>query len=101
VTIPIVEASPTEQTTVLVAPPLASTSVLPILAEEEPPEAAPVRWLTPARLAALVIGALVIVIVAISVSGSGGSLTVPPKPSYPSVSGQLGTDLRQLEGTLP
>jgi serine/threonine protein kinase len=78
VTIQIVEASPTEQTTVLMAPPLASTSVLPILAEEEPPEAAPVRWLTPARLAALVICALVIVIVAISVSGSGGSLTVPP-----------------------
>jgi serine/threonine protein kinase len=98
-TFPTATVSPTQQTSVLSVAPPASTSVLPVPADDDWSVPRPRRWLTPARVAAM-IAAVLVVIIAISVSG-GSSFPVPPKPAFPSVSGQLGSDLRQLEGTLP
>ncbi len=96
-----------------------ATTVLPIAADSRPspvpdgpgtrllPTAAPsrpsrLRRLGPAALTwltglAVLATAAVIVAVIIIAQRSGSAVTRPPTPAYPSVPGQLGTDLRQLQ----
>jgi serine/threonine protein kinase len=54
------------------------------------------------RLLALAAGiAVALIVIAIVALSGGGSTTTPPKPAYPTVSGQLGADLTKLEGAVP
>jgi len=57
------------------------------------------RWFLPATGAAVAAAAVVIVL---AVTVPGGSAPAPiPKPSYPTVSGQLGKDLAVLQSDVP
>ncbi len=76
------------------APPPHHTALLPT----QPPTRTGQMWvLLAAALLAVVVG----VVLVISVSGRDHPAGTKPAPTYPSVGGQLGTDLKQLERTIP
>jgi serine/threonine protein kinase len=81
----------------------ASATAQPSAAHRAAPAESEVRRLSGRLILILVVlglAAIAIAIVLITRSGSGSGSSNTPAPSYPSVPGQLGTDLRQLQGSV-
>jgi hypothetical protein len=95
--------SPSDATTVLSTIRPASTAVLPAPRRSRRLGRAHAARLSRAHaaIAAVILAALLVVILAATFSVGNGSSITTRKPSYPAVTGKLGIDLDQLEGTIP
>jgi serine/threonine protein kinase len=92
--------TPTSVTAVLDAVPPASTAILPDLPTTHA-NPVPNRVRRGRNVAVAALGAVLIAIIAVALASGGRSTAYTPQPAYPSVSGQVGVDLNELEGTLP
>jgi serine/threonine protein kinase len=81
----------TGATTIMASVPVGATKLLP---------ARPKRRIRPLLIAAVLAVAAIVIALLLVLSDAGGSSSRNPAPHYPSVPGQLGSHLVQLEGAI-